>query len=150
MTQTSGVQLPKLEDDPLWREASALAEYMYERLSELPDVEQWGATSKLRHTALDLMFYTAQAVGNATPTGTEYDWGNVRKYACSLQTMYRFACRQKFLNLEPSVMVRLDAFIAGIDERVTAAYAQTKARNEAEYLRWRTMAASPAHGGDDA
>jgi hypothetical protein len=129
----------RLEENELWREACDLAEYMYGKLHELPEEEKWDTEVKLRHAANDLMFYVSQAVGNASPSGNEYDWSLTRKCAFGLKTIYRFAGRQKFIELEPKIMVRTDKLIREIDAKIAEAYKQTEAKNRTDFERWRMI-----------
>lgn len=129
----------KLEDNALWREGCDLAEYMYGKLHELPEEEKWDSEAKLRHAASDVMFYLAQAIGNASPGNVEYDWGNVRKCVYGLKTIYRFVCRQKFIALEPAVMVRIDHLINEVDVQIQKAYEQTAARNKQDLEQYRAV-----------
>ena len=125
-------KLVRLEEMPLWKEVCELAEYMYSKLHEFTDQEKWGTQSKLRTSANDLMFVVSRALGDASPSGSEYEWGQARKHAAALKTMYRFACRQHFIELEPAIMVRLDNLFALIDAEVDKAYQQTKEANDKE------------------
>ena len=132
----AGPKLKRLEDSILWKEACDLAEYIYSQLHLFPAEETWVTASKLRNSANDLMFFVAQGLGNSSPSTTEYDWSNARKTAGTLKTMYRFACRQKFIELEPEVMVRLSKLAELIDAEVTAAYEQTDATYKKEVEAW--------------
>ncbi len=143
-----GRKVSKLESDPLWREACELAEYMYGKLAEIPEEEQWDTETKLRHTANDLMYYVAGAIGNVSPANSEYDWGSASKSACALMTVYRFACRQKFISIEPEIMVRLDKLIDAVGQRVEDAYAQTEAKNMEDFERWRGIMALQKEVGE--
>lgn len=127
----------KLEDNPMWKEACDLAEYVYGKLHELPEEEKWHTTSKLRSSANELMFYCSQALSNANPAGLEYDWGNTKRSAGSLKTMYRFAGRQGFIELEPEIMVRLNKLIELIDVEIEKSYKTTKEYNDKDLERWR-------------
>ena len=118
-------KLTKLEEEPMWIEVNSLVEYVYDKLSDMPEDEKWDTTSKLRSAANNLLYCTAESLGDASPSAMEYGWGATRKYVSSLKTMYRFAVRQKFIAIEPEIMVRLDALMKQIDERVKLAYQQT-------------------------
>jgi hypothetical protein len=50
--------------------------------------------------------------------------------------MYRFAGKQKFIELDPQIMVRLTKLIEQIDTKVMAAYKQTKEHNQADFEQW--------------
>jgi hypothetical protein len=117
MNKKSITKPGKLEDDALWREACDLAEFMYGKLDDFPQDEKWNSAVKLRNAANDLMFVIGQASGSANPIGAEYEWGNARKYASGLKTIYRFTGRQKFIDFDPSIMVRLDKLIEQIDKQ---------------------------------
>jgi len=127
------------ENDPLLKEASDLAEYIYGILHDLPEEERWNTEAKLRQAANDLMFHTALAIGNASPSNNEFDWGYVRKDAYALKVMYRFAARQKFLQLEPEIMIRLRAFIKAVNKKSQEAYRQTETKNKLDFERWRSI-----------
>ncbi len=86
---------------------------------------------------MDLLFAVAEALGDAQPSTTEWEWGECRKYISSLKTMYRFAGRQKFFELDPSLMVRFDRFITNIDDKVEYACKQTTASNSRDLEAWR-------------
>ncbi len=126
----------KLEDNSLWKETGEIVEYMYAKLHELPAEEKWDTESKLRTSANNLLFTVSQAIGDASPGGSEYEWGSARKYASGLKAMYRFAYRQNFIELEPSMMVRLNKLIEAIDDEVAQAYKQTEAHNKKEIELW--------------
>lgn len=128
--------MKKLEDNLLWQEADGLAEYIYGKLEELPAEEEWDTKRKLRSSANDLIFYVAQGLGNASPSATEYDWGTARKCAFSLKTMYRFAGKQKFIEIEPDIMVKLDQLIKEINTEIDGAYKKTEAQEAKEINAW--------------
>jgi hypothetical protein len=131
------LHLTKLEDDPIWKEACALAEYMYAHLHTLPEEEKWETQHKLRGSANDMMYYTSQAIGLGWLQGATYEWSQVRKFANALKAMCRFAGRQGMLELEPDIMVRLDAFIKQVDQKFSAALKETEATNKEEMEDWR-------------
>ncbi|MGC1176977.1 MAG: hypothetical protein WA843_02805 [Candidatus Saccharimonadales bacterium] len=128
--------LKKLEDYPIWKETSEIVEYMYGQLGEFPDDEKWNTKIKLQNTSNELLFTMAQALGDSAPANKEYIWSQVRKSATALKAMYRFACRQKFLSIEPEMMVRLDKLLKQIDAEVEKAYKRTKAANLEEIEFW--------------
>ncbi len=130
-------KLVRLEDEPMWVEACALAEYIYSILHLLPEEEKWNTTLKLRNSANDLMFYVSQGLSNTSPAAVEYDWAGVRKHASGLKTMYRFAGKQDFIDLDPEIMVRLNKLLEDVDSKVLAAIKQTKDANIAEVEHWR-------------
>lgn len=128
MTEQTGAKKPhKLEDDPLWREANELAEYFYGKLAEFPEEEKWHTASKLHNAAADFVFWMGLSLSNVSATGQEHDWAHARKYTGALKTMYRFAGRQHFIDLDPQIMVRLNKLLEQIDDRIE----QGKAKSEA-------------------
>ncbi len=126
----------KLEQTHVWKEANAIAEHVYSKLEDLPEEEKWSFAQKLRMCASDLMFHIALALGNGSPTGMEYEWGQSRKYAAGMLTMYRFAGRQHFFELDPQIMVRLSALIVEIDTSLASAYQQAEAYQEKDMQPW--------------
>jgi hypothetical protein len=89
-------------------------------IEDFPD-EKWATASKLRNAANDSLYYVSQAVGNALPETSAYDWNNVRKHLFSLQTMYIFAGKQQFFTIDPAIIVRLDKLIQQADANITKA-----------------------------
>jgi hypothetical protein len=136
---SKSVKPVKLEDVPLWREADALAEHMYSLLPQFPPEEEWNSKVKLRNAACDLMFWSSMAlapvssVADASPTSREADWAWFGKYANTLKAVYRFAGRQKFIKLDPDIMVRLDKLC----EAAAAGFEQARKRAE-EYQKKET------------
>lgn len=102
----------------------AIAHYMYGKIDELisnyPD-EKWNTAVKLRNATNDSLFYISQAVGSRETDATVYEWNNACKNLFSLQSMYLFAAKQNFLELEPEMIVRLDTLIATADTEIAAA-----------------------------
>ena len=136
MTTTRGLPYQPIEEVKL-TEALDLAKFFYGILADFPEDEKWNSVIKIRNSATDLLYYIAQAVGNGSPTTHEYDWGNVRKHALSLKTLYRFAHKQDFVTVDPDIMVRIDKLLKDIDKSRQQAYQQTKNYNEREDKRWR-------------
>jgi hypothetical protein len=128
----------RLEDEPLWVETNSIAEEIYKILSDIPEDEKWDIASKLRTSAVNLMFSIAEALGDARPVTTEFEWGESRKYIASLKTIYRFAGKQGFFELDPNMMVRFDKLMSDIDDKIAAAYDQTEADNKHDLDMWRT------------
>ena len=120
----------------LLTEVTKVTEFIYTILEELPEEERWGTTSKLRQAANDLLFTVAQALGNSSPTSTEYEWGQAGKNALSLQTMYRFAGRQKFIKIDPDIMLQLESIRETIDKESKAAYKKTAQLEAKEIASW--------------
>ena len=111
----------KLEQEPLWKEAFEIAEYMYGTLPGFPHGEEWGVAAKMRSASADCLLWVSFALGNPGTTSREYEWASARKHACALKAMYLLATRQQFVVLEPAVVVRLDKLIFQIDaERLDA------------------------------
>lgn len=106
----------KLTDNKMWQEANHIAEFMYAQIDDLPPYEEWESKRKFRTASSDLIFYIAQALGSNNLESREYDWNSARKYLFALQTVYRFACKQGFLELDPNMMVRMDKLIGQIDD----------------------------------
>lgn len=125
-----------LTKNKIWQEANEIAEFMYKRIDELPREEEWEAKRKFHMASSDLIFYIAQAVGNASPGTREYDWGTARKHLFALQTVYRFACKQGQLEMEPQMMVRIDKLIQQIDSEIEVAYKATQVESKKDLKQW--------------
>ncbi len=126
----------KLEDEPLWKETNALAELLYTKLDSFPSDEKWYSASKLRYAIVDLVFTLSQALGSGSLVGSEYEWRAARKHASSMKAMYRFAGRNKFIDLDPSVMVRMDDLIKSIDLNINDAQKATKETEKRDMEPW--------------
>ncbi len=129
-------QQETLEDNKVWQEACSIAEHIYSKLGDMPESEKWVTTRKLQSTANDLMFYVSQAVGGTRTVASEYDWNSARKDLNSLKTMYRFAGRQKFIELEPEMMVRFNKLQKLIDAEIEADYDQAEAAKAQDLEFW--------------
>ena len=129
-------ELRTLEKEPIWKEANALAEYMYSKLGDFPTEEKWTTGAKVRSTANDLMYYAALALGNASYGSSEYEWASLRKHALALKTLYRFASRQDFIELDPEIMVRFDSFVRQVDRELVKAYKKTALAGDKEMEPW--------------
>jgi len=128
----------KLTENRLWKEANAIAEYMYGRLEEFeqtPD-EKWNTERKIRNAANDVIFFIAQAVGNFMPDAAEYDWNNARKNLFALRTMYTFAHKQKFIALNPEIVVKIDELLVGIDAEIAATKDEITKKNKKDMEPW--------------
>jgi predicted ATP-binding protein involved in virulence len=129
----------KIRSDKLWKDVYELVVSIYGKISDLiadfPD-EEWATASKLRNSANDSLFYTSQAIGNSSAEASLFDWNNARKNLFSLQSMYTFAGKQKFLELEPDVIVRIDDMLEEIDKRITEAKKEVQMRNKEELEPW--------------
>jgi hypothetical protein len=137
MSQYHLPALRKLEDEPIWQIANELAEYFYSILPNFPEEEKWNSESKTRQEANNLVFSAGEALGNIAQTISDYEWGSVRKAASGLKTIYRFAGRQKFITIDPDIMVKLNKLLALIDVQVIVAFEASEAYNQRELERWR-------------
>jgi hypothetical protein len=126
----------KLEDNAIWNEANDLAEYMYARAGELPEFEEWRTVSKLKNSTVDFLFYAAQAIGGVSPATTAFEWATARKHVVALRTIYLFACKQQFIELEPAIVVRLDNVIKQVDEELDKEAAKIESLNEEDLKPW--------------
>lgn len=111
----------KVRNDSLWRDVYVLAETVYGLLDDLIEEhpeEQWATASKLRHAANDSLFYVSQSVGSATIEDALYEWNSARKNLFALQSMYTLAGKQKYIELDPNVIVTIDNILESIDSRM--------------------------------
>lgn len=129
----------KIREDVFWQDVYKLVEYIYSKIDSLIvefPAEEWATASKLRSSANDSLFYVSQAVGNIAPEVGKYDLSNARKNLFTLQSMYTFAAKQKFLDLEPELIVELDKILAEIDERIDTSDKELKKKNKEELEPW--------------
>ena len=126
----------KLENEPLWKLSNMISESIYNTLKDFPDEELWNTSFKLRGSANDLIFYVALGFGYAGPGGAVEDWSSARKHCYALKTMYRFAGRQKFIDLEPEIMVKIDEVISEIDSKLRDAKLKNNELDKKELEPW--------------
>lgn len=111
-----------IRNNKLWKDVYSLVVDIYDKIEDIianfPD-EQWATASKLRNTANDSLFYASQAIGSATPEVNLYDWNNTRKNLFTLQSMYTFAAKQEFIDLEPELIVKIDNLLEEIDKKIS-------------------------------
>lgn len=129
----------KLREDKLWREVSEIVQHIYIKINEIVDNfpdEKWATASKLRITANDSLFYASQAIGNVSLETSLYDWTNFRKNIFSLQSMYLFAAKQKFTELDPEVIVKIDKIILKIEAKIAESKKEVQNKNKEELEPW--------------
>lgn len=129
----------KIREDRLWQTVYKLVSRVYNQIDEITDNfpnEEWTTASKLRNSANDSLYYVSLAVGNASPEAATYDLNSVRKNLFALQAMYIFATKQKFLALEPELIIEIDETLAQLDQKITASEAARRNKDEAELEPW--------------
>ncbi len=104
-------QPQKLEANKLWRAASEIAVYAYSVLHEFPEEEQYGMQPNLRERAFDLTSDIAEAVGSVDPRDRAYSYGRALRDAYSVRNTLVIAGKTGVLDIEPSVIVKLDTLI---------------------------------------
>lgn len=140
---------PRLRNDPILVKTTVVVKYIYSILDDItsnfPD-EEWNTVSKLRTAANDCIFYVAQGVGNNRSDAGEYEWNSARRNLFALQTMYIFATKQQFVEIEPDIIVQIDKMIAEIDSKIAfiATEDEKKQKQDLEpwlekYRLWQTM-----------
>lgn len=136
---TMNSTINKIREDMFWQSVYKLVVHIYGKFDDLianfPN-EEWATASKLRNSANDSLFYVSQVVGNAAPELSRYDLNNARKNLFTLQSMYIFAAKQKFLDLEPELVVETDKILTEIDKRIKATDEATKEKNKEELEPW--------------
>lgn len=130
----------KFRNNPIWKETFTLAEHTYDLLSSksgnFPEEEEWNTKSKIRNSINDAMFYISMAVGSRAPGGNEFEWNNAKKHLSSLLSMYLFASRRHFLELDPDIVVKIEGLLAKIDAETVAAREAGKKREQEELEPW--------------
>lgn len=129
----------KMRSNKLWKDVYDLAEHVYEKINDLvvnfPE-EKWTTANKLRISANDSLFYLSQAIGNIRAESSLYDWVNARKNLFSLQTIYIFAAKQKFFELEAEVIVSIDAVLKQVDQKIEQAERAVDTQNKQDLEPW--------------
>lgn len=129
----------KIRDDSLWQDVYKLVQKIYSQIDTLvvdfPD-EQWTTASKLRNSANDGFFNVSQVVGSASSEMDKYDLNAARKNIFSLQAMYMLAAKNKFLVLQPELVVSMDAILAEIDIRIAASDREIELQRQKELEPW--------------
>jgi site-specific recombinase XerD len=121
----------------LWREANAIAEHMYDKISAFPEEEKWYSAVRIKTATLDMLFHTSAALGGSSSSTTGTDWSYARKGLSALRTLYPFVAKQGFLELEPEIVVRLDKMMDLVDKEVHKNYEAVEEFNEADLDHWR-------------
>jgi hypothetical protein len=83
------------------------------------------------------MFYVAQAAGNILPGSAEYEWINAHKNANSLRSMYIFATKQQYIDLDPGIVVKIDNLMKQIHIQSKEAGKRAQIASEKELDHWR-------------
>ena len=129
----------KIRDDVFWQSVYKLVERIYNKIDDLIadfPAEEWLTANKLRCSANDSLFYISQVVGSVAPEMSKYDLNNARKYLFTLQSMYTFASKQKFLELEPEIIVEIDNILHEIYKRVKNSDTEAEKKNKEELEPW--------------
>jgi hypothetical protein len=137
MSKQPQTNLEASDTKKMEKTANELADYIYGKFHEFPEEEKWVTANKLRNSANDLMFFVAQAAANISPAGAEYEWSNAHKNANSLRAMYIFATKQKFIEMEPEIVVRIDELMKRIRGQSKKSSTLAKDLNEKELEHWR-------------
>ncbi len=129
----------KIREDALWRRVYKLVEQIYENIDTIIadyPAEQWSTASKLRSSANDSLFYVSQVIGSSAPEMNTYDLNNARKNLFSMQAIYTFATKQKFIPINPEIIVEIDAILVEIDKRIDECKQAIKQNNADELEPW--------------
>ena len=128
-----------IRQDQLWQRVYKLVEHIYQKVDELVadfPHEEWATASKLRNSANDTLFYVSQTVGSSAPETSKYDINNARKHLFAMQSMYTFAAKQKFIDLEPELIVEMDNILAELDTRTEESKKAIKDSNKEDLEPW--------------
>ncbi len=129
----------KLREDALWRRVYKLVVRIYENIETINTdypAEQWATASKLRSSANDSLYYVSQVIGSSAPEMNTYDLNNARKNLFAMQTMYTFATKQKFISIDPEIIVEIDKILVDIDKKIDECKAAIKQNNAEELEPW--------------
>ena len=129
----------KLRSDPFLKDILALAEYIYEKASEVSNAngdEKWMTESKLRSSSNDVVFYTAQAVSCNAHESAAFEWNSAKKHLFAVQTMYLFAVNQKFIEVDPEIVVKIDDILEKMEKLIEDSNKIIDDRNKKELEPW--------------
>lgn len=132
----STLKFNTLEKEPIWILSNELAEFIYDKLEDFPDEEKWNTSFKLRGAANDIILFVSLGLGGESFHGAEDDWLSARKSCFALKTMYRFAGRQKFIELIPEIMIKFDTLIESIDHKIELAKVNNEKAEKDELKPW--------------
>ncbi len=110
-----------LRENHIWKESMSLANYMYDQsliITENNPDEKYGVAQRLKDSASNFLYYISQAVSIEKPSGEPYEWRDAKKYAFAMQSMYMLASKQKYISLDPKIMVMIDTLMMSIDDEV--------------------------------
>jgi len=122
----------------LLNESIKIVEYIYDEVLKQFDEfseEKFHTELKLRRAANDIIFFAAQVAGNTTVDTSEYDLESLRKNLVTLKTMYIFAGK-RFIELEPSIVIRVDKLIVEVDKEIDRSKEEVKRRTDEELEPW--------------
>lgn len=126
-----------LESNPLWKQASEIAEHSYAVIDLLPSEEDWETKRKLRTAANDLIFYVAQALGvDPNPSAAKYEWANVRKQLFALKGLYQFSFKQGFIEMDPEIMIKIGKLTDEADKQIAETTERVERENAEETQAW--------------
>ena len=127
-----------LRSHDLWKSAYAIAQFTYEQaaviVAEYPD-EKWTIATKLRNSASDYVLHVSEAISDV-PESSEYDWSNAKRSLFALQSIYILATKQKLLETDPDIIVKIDAILAAIEKNITASKEAKQAKKKEELESW--------------
>jgi hypothetical protein len=128
----------ELRNNPLWKEASAISEYIFDQVDSTSSVldEKWNITNKIRNSANDMMLNASMAVASSDSAAAKYDWNSARKSLFAMQTMYLFACKQSYLDIEPEWVVRIDKLLQKFDDEFKKSVNEMDNQNHQEMEQW--------------
>lgn len=132
-------QSDKLRSDPVWQDASAISEYIYSQLDHLIEnypEEKWATASKLRTAANDGLFFISKAVAGTTPDSNLHDWDQARRLYFALQAQYLLASKQHFIQLDPTMVVKLDKLLATITQVIDSTNIDIQVQADKELEPW--------------
>jgi len=128
----------ELRSNPLWKEAFAISEYIFDQFDSSSSVlnEKWDTTNKIRNSTNDMMLHISMAVASSEGAAAKYDWNSARKSLFAMQTMYLFACKQDFMDLEPEWIVRIDKLLEKIDDEFKKSVREIDNQFQEEMDQW--------------
>ena len=110
-----------LRTESVIKEVTDIVSYIYDISEQIaldhPE-EQYYTASRLRTTANDGLYYTAQALGNKLKHNSEYDWNDAHRSLFAMQSMYLFATKKHYTDISPEMVIRMDSLLENLSRLV--------------------------------
>jgi four helix bundle protein len=115
------MNVTKLEDDKLWQKVAHIAEAAYGLLTDFPEEEKWGLTSKVRQRAFEASNDVAEGLGAIDPRDIKWHFGLARRDLFGLKNALLLGTKAGYLDVNPEMMSEIEQSIQEIDSKIAEA-----------------------------